>query len=363
MWRKILLGAGILILLLGFMGSAWARKSLLERARDRFEPIPKTPPALMRNPLTPDKIQLGKMLYFDSRLSASGVISCNTCHNMGLGLVDLQEASIGHAWKKGGRNAPTLLNARFNTVHFWDGRGEDLAEQALDPVQGAMKMNNTPERVVATLKSLPQYVELFEKVFGGDPRLGDPVTFGNVGYALEAFLATLITPNARFDQYLRGDQNALTAEEKEGLEGFINKGCATCHKGVNLGGNDYKPFGLVEQPGADLLPPGDKGRYTVTKTASDEFLFKVPSLRNIALTPPYFHSGKVWGLRDAVEIMGVVQVGVKMNNEEMDKITAFLRTLTGEQPKVEYPILPPNTDATPRPAPGITAEKAVGTYK
>jgi cytochrome c peroxidase len=360
MRRKILLGAGILILLLGFMGSAWARKSLLERARDRFEPIPKTPPALSKNPLTPEKIELGKMLYFDPRLSASGVISCNTCHNMGLGLVDLQETSIGHAWQKGGRNAPTLLNARFNTVHFWDGRGEDLAEQALDPVQGAMRMNNTPERVLATLKSLPQYVELFEKVFRG---YKDAVTFVNVGYAFEAFIATLITPNARFDQYLRGDQNALTAEEKEGLEVFINKGCATCHKGVNLGGNDYKPFGLVEKPGAGLLPPGDKGRYRVTKTASDEFMFKVPSLRNIELTPPYFHSGKVWGLRDSVEVMGVVQVGVGMNEEEMDKITAFLRTLTGEQPKLEYPILPPNTDATPRPTPGITAEEAVGKYK
>jgi cytochrome c peroxidase len=286
MRRKLLLGAGILILLLGFMGSAWARKSLLERAHDRFEPIPKTPPALGKNPLTPDKIHLGKMLYFDPRLSASGVISCNTCHNMGLGLVDLQEASIGPAWQKGKRNAPTLLNARFNTVHFWDGRGEDLAEQALDPVQGSMRMNNTPERVVATLKSLPKYVELFEKVFGGDPRLGDPVTFANVGYALEAFIATLITPNARFDQYLRGDRSALTAEETDGLRLFIDKGCATCHKGVNLGGNDYKPFGLVEKPGADLLPPGDKGRYRVTKTASDEFVFKVPSLRNVELTPP-----------------------------------------------------------------------------
>jgi cytochrome c peroxidase len=221
-------------------------------------------------------------------------------------------------------------------------------------------MNNTPERVVATLKSLPRYGELFQKIFRGER---DPVTFVNVGYALEAFVATLITPNARFDQYLRGDQNALTAEEKEGLRLFLNKGCATCHKGVNLGGNDHKPFGLVEKPGADLLPPGDKGRYTVTKTASDEFVFKIPPLRNIALTPPYFHSGKVWGLRDAVEVMGVVQVGVEMNEEEMDKITAFLRTLTGEQPKLEYPILPPNTDATPRPAPGITAEKAVGKYK
>lgn len=359
MRRKIIVGVGILVLL-GFAGSVWARKSLLERARDRFEPIPESVPALATNPLTPEKIQLGKMLYFDPRLSVSGVISCNTCHNMGLRLVDLQEVSIGHAWQKVGRNAPTLLNTRFNLVHFWDGRGEDLAEQTLDPVQGAMRMNSTPEQVVATLKSLPPYVELFQKVFRGEK---DPVNFANIGYALEAFLATLNTPNARFDQYLRGDQNALTAQEKEGLELFLDKGCATCHKGVNLGGTEYKPFGLVEKPGAELLPPGDKGRYKVTKTESDEFVFKVPPLRNVELTPPYFHSGKIWGLRDAVEVMGVVQVGLEMNGEEMDKITAFLRTLNGEQPKVEYPILPPNTDLTPRPAPGITTEKAVGKHK
>jgi len=360
MRRKILLGAGILILLVGFMGSAWARKSLLERARDRFEPIPKTPPALMRNPLTPDKIQLGKMLYFDPRLSASGQISCNTCHNLGLWGVDRQETSTGHAWQKGPRNTPTVLNARFNIAQFWDGRAEDLAELNMNAVQGALQIHNTPEQVITTLKSLPQYVELFQKVFRGEK---DTVTFANVGHAIEAFEATLLTPNARFDQYLRGDENALTAEEKEGLRLFLDKGCATCHKGVNLGGNDYKPFGLVEKPGADLLPPGDKGRFTVTKTASDEYVFKIPSMRNIALTQPYFHSGKVWGLRDAVDVMGVVQVGVEMNDEEIDKITAFLRTLTGEQPKVESPILPPNTDKTPRPSRGITGEKAVGTYK
>lgn len=352
MRRKILLGAGILILLLGFVGSAWARKSLLERARDRFKPIPQSIPALPRNPLTPEKIELGKMLFFDPRLSASGQISCNTCHNLELWGVDGQETSTGHALQKGARNTPTVLNARFNIAQFWDGRTEDLAEIDMSPVQRAMQMANTPEQVVAILKSLPPYVERFEKVFGGDPRLGDPVTFANVGYAIEAFVATLITPNDRFDQYLRGDENALTAEEKEGLELFIDKGCATCHEGVNLGGTDYKPFGLIEKPGAHLLPPGDTGRYTVTKTPSDEYVFKVPSMRNIEFTQPYFHSGKVWNLRDAVEVMGVVQVGVQMNKEDMDKITAFLRTLTGEQPKVEHPILPPNTDATPRPSPG-----------
>jgi len=348
MLRKMLLGAGIVVLL-GFMGSAWARVGLLGNARSLFQPIPTTTPALRKNPLTPEKIELGKMLFFDPRLSASGRISCNTCHNMGLGGVDLQETSTGHSWQKSPRNAPTVLNARFNIAQFWDGRAKDLAEQATGPVQGAVEMNNTPERVVATLNSLPQYVELFQKAF---PAPGDPVTFVNVGYAIEAFGATLLTPNARFDQYLKGDRNALTAEEKEGLQLFIDKACATCHNGVNVGGAGYRPFGLVERPGADILPPGDKGRFMVTKTASDEFVFKVPSLRNIELTPPYFHSGKVWRLEDAVAVMGVVQIGTDLSDKEVDKITVFLRTLTGEQPSVKYPILPPNTDATPRPSPG-----------
>ena len=348
MLRKMLLGAGIVVLL-GFMGSAWARVGLLGNARSLFQPIPTTTPALRKNPLTPEKIELGKMLFFDPRLSASGLISCSTCHNLGLGGVDTQETSTGHAWQKGPRNAPTVLNAVFNVAQFWDGRAKDLAEQATGPVQGAVEMNNTPERVVATLNSLPQYVELFQKAF---PAPGDPVTFANVGYAIEAFEATLLTPNARFDQYLKGDRNALTVEEKEGLRLFIDKGCATCHNGVNVGGAGYRPFGLVERPGADILPPGDKGRFMVTKTASDEFVFKVPSLRNIELTPPYFHSGKVWRLEDAVAVMGVVQIGTDLSDKEVDKITVFLRTLTGEQPSVKYPILPPNTYETQRPSPG-----------
>jgi len=345
MQRKILLGAGILVLL-GFMEAAWAQDALLQKAQSKFEPIPETPPALKNNPLNREKIELGKMLFFDPRLSASGLISCSTCHNLGLGGVDVQETSTGHAWQKGPRNAPTVLNAVFNVAQFWDGRAKDLAEQAMGPVQAGVEMNNTPERVVATLNSLPQYVELFQKAF---PRERDPVTFVNVGKAIEAFEATLLTPNGRFDQYLRGNVKALTAEEKEGLRLFFNKGCVICHFGVNVGGAVYRPFGVVEKPGADILPPGDKGRFAVTKTASDEFVFKVPSLRNIELTTPYFHSGKIWRLEDAVDIMGDVQLGTDLNDKEIDKISAFLRTLTGMQPEVTVPILPPNTDHTPHP--------------
>ena len=321
-------------------------KELLKEARGYFEPLPSKPPRLKDNPLTPAKIELGKMLYFDPRLSASHLISCNTCHNLSLAGVDVLETSIGHLWQKGPRNAPTVLNAVFNTAQFWDGRAKDLKEQAKGPVQASVEMSNTPERVVATLKSIPEYVEMFKKAFPGEK---DPVTFDNVARAIEAFEATLITPDSPFDRFLKGDLKALSREEKEGLRLFMAKGCANCHNGVNVGGNMYAPFGVVEKPGADILPPGDKGRFAVTKTASDEYVFKVPSLRNIELTYPYFHSGKVWKLEDAVAIMGSAQLGAELSPDEVRKITAFLKTLTGKQPQVTLPILPPSTDRTPKP--------------
>jgi cytochrome c peroxidase len=218
-------------------------------------------------------------------------------------------------------------------------------------------MSNNPERLVATLNSMPQYVVLFKKAFPND---NSPVTFDNTAKAIEAFEATLLTPNSRFDKYLKGDAGALNAQEKEGLKLFMEKGCAGCHNGVNVGGSGYFPFGVVERPGADILPPGDKGRFMVTKTASDEYVFKVPSLRNIELTPPYFHSGKVWSLREAVSVMGSAQLGIALTDSEIDTITAFLKTLTGDQPRVEYPILPPNTDNTPRPILEILRESSMG---
>lgn len=344
MRREILLATGVILVII--VCGAWAQDGLLKKAQSLFKPIPATPPALKNNPLTPEKIELGKMLYFDPRLSASGLISCNTCHSVGLGGVDIQETSTGHAWQRGPRNAPTVLNAVFNIAEFWDGRAKDLAEQAKGPIQATVEMSSTPERVAATLRSMPPYVELFKKAF---PNEKDSVNFDNAVKAIEAFEATLITPDSRFDQYLKGNINALNAEEKEGLGLFIDKGCASCHNGINVGGNSYRPFGVVEKPGADILPPGDKGRFAVTKTVSDEYVFKVPSLRNIELTPPYFHSGKVWSLKQAVAVMGAAQLGIQLTDEEVNKITAFLLTLTGEQPKVGYPILPPNTDKTPHP--------------
>ena len=168
--------------------------------------------------------------------------------------------------------------------------------------------------------------------------------------AIEAFEATLVTPGSPFDQWLEGDDAALTADQQKGLDLFIEKGCTGCHSGVNVGGQEYEPFGLVKKPGADILPPGDKGRFAVTKTASDEYVFRAGPLRNIALTAPYFHSGQVWDLKQAVEIMGNAQLGTDLSDQEAALIAAFLEGLTGEQPRVEYPILPVETDKTPKPS-------------
>lgn len=206
-------------------------------------------------------------------------------------------------------------------------------------------MANTPEQVEVTLKSMPQYVEWFTASFPGEK---EPVTFDNMAKAIEAFEATLLTP-APFDKYLNGDENALTAEQKKGLALFMDKGCAGCHGGINVGGQGYYPFGVVEQPGADVLPANDKGRFAITKTADDQYVFRAAPLRNVAITGPYFHSGKVWDLRQAVAIMSSSQLGTELAPGEVDAIVAFLHSLTGKIPTIEYPILPPETGKTPRP--------------
>jgi len=298
------------------------------------------------NALTREKITLGTMLFFDPRLSASGVISCNTCHNLGTGGDDNLPTSVGHGWQKGPRNAPTVLNAVYNKAQFWDGRAEDLKAQAKGPVQAGVEMANQPAAVVQTLKSMPEYVERFGRAFPGE---ADPVTFDNMARAIEAFEATLVTPGSPFDAWIEGNDNALTADEKLGLDLFVSKGCTACHTGVNVGGQEYYPFGLIKKPGADILPPEDKGRFQVTKTASDEYVFRAAPLRNVAITAPYFHSGQVWDLEQAVAVMGTAQLGTQLKDDEAKLIATFLGSLTGEQPTVEYPILPVETATTPKP--------------
>ncbi|CAA2140802.1 cytochrome-c peroxidase [Hyphomicrobium sp. ghe19] len=325
-----------------------AEDPVMKEAQSTFAPIPLTPPPVKGVTATPALVELGKALYFDPRLSQSHNISCNTCHQVGLGGVDMLPTSIGHKWQHGARNSPTVLNSIFNIAQFWDGRAADLAAQAGGPIQNPVEMATTHEHVIEMLKGIPGYEKLFKAAF---PSSKDPITMGNVEDAIAAFEATLITPNAPFDKFLRGDENALTSEQREGLQLFMSKGCSTCHFGINVGGQMYAPFGVVEKPGAELLPQNDKGRFDVTKTASDEYVFRVPPLRNVELTPPYFHSGKAWDLRQAVAVMGNSQLGEKLTDSEITKITAFLRSLTGDQPKVTYPILPPSDASTPRPEP------------
>lgn len=344
MVRKIIC---VLIFVFGAVSVVSGEESTLKKANKLFKPIPGKPPLERTVPAIGEKIRLGKMLFFEPRLSSSYLLSCNTCHNIGLGGADMEETSVGHGWQKGPRNAPTVFNAVFNTTQFWDGRAKDLAEQAKGPVQASVEMNSTPARVVETLKSIPEYVKLFKKAFPGER---DPVTFDNMATAIEAFEATLLTPDSRFDLYLKGKFKALDPLEKTGLELFMSKGCAGCHNGINLGGNGYYPFGVVEKPESAILPPEDLGRFKVTNTEKDKYVFKAPALRNVALTPPYFHSGKIWKLQDAVAVMGSAQLGIHLKGDEAAAITYFLHTLTGKQPKIEYPILPPNSDKTPLPS-------------
>ncbi|MHA7970767.1 cytochrome-c peroxidase [Rhizobium sp. CAU 1783] len=344
--KKLLTSVAVLMLATTAFAADPAPADLRANALEIFKALPSTTPAVANNPITPDKIALGKALFFDPRISASGVFSCNSCHNLATGGDDNLETSIGHGWQKGPRNAPTALNAVFNVAQFWDGRAEDLKAQAKGPVQAGVEMANTPVQVVATLKSMPQYVEWFKAAFPGEE---DPVTFDNFAKAIEAFEATLVTP-APFDAFLNGDDAAMAAEQQKGLALFIVKGCSSCHAGINVGGEGYFPFGLIEKPGADVLPVNDKGRFAVTNTADDSYVFRAAPLRNVALTAPYFHSGKVWNLKQAVAVMGTAQLGEELKDEEVDLIVAFLDSLTGKMPEVSYPVLPAETDATPRPS-------------
>lgn len=338
--RPLLLAA-----LPALMASSALADEFRDYATDLFAPVPSTTPALTDNPVTPEKITLGRKLFFDPRLSASGLFSCNSCHNLATGGDDNQETSIGHGWQRGPRNAPTVLNAVFNDAQFWDGRAADLAAQAKGPIQAGVEMANTPDQVVATLNSMPAYVDWFKAAFPGEE---DPVSFDNMAKAIEAYEATLITP-APFDAWLNGDDSALTEEQRAGLELFVDTGCAACHNGVNVGGNGYYPFGLIEKPGADILPEGDRGRFAVTETVDDKYVFRAAPLRNITLTAPYFHSGKVWDLKEAVAIMAESQLGAEMTEAEIDQIVAFLGALEGQMPQVIYPILPVETAETPLP--------------
>jgi cytochrome c peroxidase len=309
-------------------------------AAPRNEPIQPIQPAKVT---TPAMVELGKKLFFDPRLSRSGGISCNSCHNLSSGGVDNLAASIGDRWQKGGINSPTVLNSSMNIAQFWDGRAKDLREQAGGPIANPAEMGSTHALAVATLETIPGYVTEFQKVFGAGKLSIDQVT-----QALAAFEETLVTPNARFDLWLKGNDKAISAQEKRGYELFRDSGCVACHNGPAVGGNSFQKMGVV-QPYKTVHAA--QGRADVTKQDQDRFMFKVPTLRNVELTYPYFHDGAAGTLPEAVDTMGKLQLGKTFTKEENADIVAFLKTLTGEQPSFTLPHLPPSGDKTPRPDP------------
>ncbi len=290
--------------------------------------------------------ELGKKLFFDPRLSKSGFLSCNSCHNLSRGGTDNIPTSIGHNWQQGPINAPTVLNSSLNVAQFRDGRAADLKEQAGGPIANPGEMAFTHELAVDVLESIPAYRKEFKLVFGKDKINIDQVTT-----AIAEFEKTLVTPNSRFDKWLKGDKKALNADELAGWNLFKSSGCVACHHGEALGGTSFQKLGVTEpyrsQSPADIT----KGRAAVTGKDADRFNFKVPTLRNVDMTYPYFHDGAVWTLKEAVDVMGRLQLGRKYSDQENAQIVAFLKTLTGDQPKFALPILPPSTDQTPRPRP------------
>jgi cytochrome c peroxidase len=280
-----------------------------------------------KNPITPEKVELGKKLYFDTRLSKSNLISCNTCHNLSLGGVDGVGAAIGHKWMANPHhlNSPTVYNSVFNFKQFWDGRAADLEEQAMGPIVAEPEMAATEMMVAHRIKASPEYVAEFAKVFGEEE-----INLTTIGKAIGAFERTLVT-RAPFDEYLEGKQSALNEQQTRGLKLFMDKGCITCHSGVGVGGTMFQKFPLMGKYKYDTV--GDfKG--------NENGLTKVPILRNITQTAPYMHNGAVWTLEEAVEIMAENQLGIKLSSEEVADIVAFMGSLEGEKPKIELPILP-----------------------
>lgn len=295
------------------------------------------------NPITPDKITLGRALYYEKRLSASNEISCNTCHILTVDGADARKTSIGHKKQSGRRNAPTVYNAAGHFVQFWDGRAPTIEEQAKGPITNPVEMAMQDDKsVLAEVRRVKWYQAQFKKVYPNTP--GDPITMDNLANAIGAFERKLVTPS-RWDTYLGGDESALTADEKAGFRKFTDTGCNTCHAGVYVGGAMYQKLGLAKAWTSD----SDLGRYEVTKQDADKMMFKVPSLRNVEKTAPYFHDGSVATLPEAVKLMARHQLGKELSDADVASIIAFLKTLTGEIPKdyvAEYKV----PDAIP-PAP------------
>ena len=311
------------------------------------EVLPNKAPEPANNPTTPEKVELGKMLYHDPRLSSTGTVSCASCHNTMLGGEDNRPNSMGVNGQTGGRSAPTVWNAAFNAVQFWDGRAASLEDQAAGPVTNPIEMGmKSWDDVVARLKTIKGYRQAFDLAFGHD---SETITKENATKAIAAYERTLITPNSPYDKYISGEKTAMTEQQVRGMQKAVELGCTSCHSGPAFNGPGAFQKFPVHKNGyfeAQYHFSKDKGVAEVTKKETDEHLFKVPSLRNIALTAPYFHNGSVPTLEMAVKVMGKVQLDKEISDADTADIVAFLNALTGEFPKQTMPVLPGTPGST-----------------
>ncbi|AEV99619.1 cytochrome-c peroxidase [Niastella koreensis] len=301
--------------------------SLIQLAQKTFKILPVTAES-KTNPLTPEKIKLGKILFFDVRLSKSGNNSCNSCHNLETYGVDNEATSVGDAGKHGGRNSPTVYNAALQNMQFWDGRAVDVEEQAGMPILNPVEMA-IPHKgfLINRLSAIKLYQDLFKDAFPGEKK---PITYENLQKAIGAFERTLLTPS-RFDKYMAGDTNAITMEEKSGLRVFVQSGCTGCHNGVGVGGGTLQKFGLVtDYRTLTNSQMSDEGKKQVTHKEQDKDVFKVPELRNVEGTHPYFHDGSIARLDTAVKIMGKAQLNKDLSATEIKQVVAFLNALSGQ---------------------------------
>ena len=310
-----------------------------------WQALPETAPAPADNPTTEAKVELGKMLYMDPRFSSTGTVSCNTCHNIMEGGDDSRSVSMGVHGKTGGRNAPTVWNSAFHSVQFWDGRAALLEDQAKGPVANPVEMGMSDvETAMERVRAIPGYRPWFDKAFGADS-----MTVENAAKAVAAFERTLITPNSPYDRYVKGDKQAMTAQQIRGMNTFADAGCAGCHSGAAFNGPEMKPgegfygkFPTFTDNAyvARYKLAEDKGRQEVTGNSADENMFRVQTLRNITDTAPYFHNGSVNDLHEAVRIMAKTQLNRDLADKDVEDIVAFLTALTGEYPTIIMPRLP-----------------------
>lgn len=310
-----------------------------------FEPLPLKAPEPADNPSTAAKVKLGKQLFFDARLSIDGTVSCNSCHDVNGNGTDSRSVSTGVGGQRGGRSAPSVWNAAFLSTQFWDGRAPSLEEQAKGPILNPIEMGMPhKEAAVDRIAAIPGYQQQFVEVFGGEK----PVTYDNIAKAIASYERTLITPNSPFDRYMRGDKSALTAQAKEGMKEFENLGCVRCHHGPAFAGPlkhtgeasfQYFPAFPSEYEKEYNLKE-DLGRRNNAKTKAGPGLWRVPSLRNVALTAPYFHNGSVPTLKKAVKVMARVQLNREISDQQIERLVAFLESLTGEFIHQTIPELP-----------------------